>query len=271
MRTKGSLPHSGDVTRDGIVKALVADLKPRRYVKAFWEGGAAAFGRLDEWSDLDLYILVSAGKVEETFGVVEESLRRLSPISQTYVVRVGFEGVAQKFYRLKWASEFAVVDLAILTASSPEKFLTSEVHGKNIFYFNKRGVVKVPRLDPHAMQKKIEVRRDVLSGRLAMFGNYVEKEIHRGNSLEALENYRTVVLGTLVEALRMRYNPVHYDFKLRYVHRELPPGVLKKLENLAYVQDVPDLARKNQEARSWCEETLADLGRTPANRGGSRR
>jgi predicted nucleotidyltransferase len=252
------------------VKALLADLKPRRYVQAFWEGGAAAFGRLDEWSDLDLYILVSDGKVEETFGVVEESLRRLSPISQTYVVRVGFEGVAQKFYRLKRASEFAVVDLAILTASSPEKFLTSEVHGKNIFYF-KRGVVKVPRLDLHAMQKKIEVRRDLLSGRLAMFGNYVEKEIHRGNSLEALENYRTIVFGTLVEALRMRYNPVHYDFRLRYIHRELPPSVLQKLESLAYVKDVPDLAKKNQEARSWCEEILADLVRAPAKGGSSRR
>jgi hypothetical protein len=265
------LPRSVDVTRDDIVEALVADLKPRRYVQAFWEGGAAAFGRLDEWSDLDLYVLVSDGRVEETFGVVEESLRRLSPISQTYVVRAGFEGVAQKFFRLKRASEFAVVDLAILTASSPEKFLTSEIHGKNIFYFNKRAAVKVPRLYLHAMQKKMEVRRDLLSGRLAMFGNYVEKEIHRGNSLEALEDYRTIVFGTLVEALRMKYNPVHYDFRLRYVHRELPPSVLKKLESLAYVQDVPDLARKNQEARSWCEETLADLGRTPAKGGNSRR
>ena len=257
------MPGHTVTTRDAMVEALTAALKTKGYVKALWEGGAAAFGRLDEWSDLDLYILVDDGRIEETFGVVERCLKALSPISQTYVVKAGFEGVAQKFYRLKRAGEFAVVDLAILTSSSPEKFLTPEVHGKNIFYFNKRRAVRPPPLDERALRRRVRERREALSERLSMFGNYVEKELHRGNSLEALEDYRAVVFSTLVEALRMKHNPVHYDFRMRYVHRELPPEVLSRLERLAYVRDVPDLARKYREARRWCEESLAELGRSP--------
>jgi len=51
------------VTREDIIKTLASSLSPLDYVHAFWEGGAPAFGRLDEWSDLDLYVVVDDEKV----------------------------------------------------------------------------------------------------------------------------------------------------------------------------------------------------------------
>ena len=46
------------VTREVIVETLACSLEPLNFVYAFWEGGAAAFNRVDEWSDIDLFIVV---------------------------------------------------------------------------------------------------------------------------------------------------------------------------------------------------------------------
>jgi hypothetical protein len=127
-----------------IIGELVAQLKPMKSVRAFWEGGAIAFQRLDRWSDLDLYLLVKRGSEGRAFLRVERALRGLSPISGVYEVTAGFGGVKQKFYRLTRANEFAVIDLAVLTEDSQEKFLTPEIHGRNVFYFNKDGLEPPP-------------------------------------------------------------------------------------------------------------------------------
>jgi len=46
---------SPSVTRSSILSALRAALEPLPFVHAMWEGGAAAFGRVDEWSDGDFH------------------------------------------------------------------------------------------------------------------------------------------------------------------------------------------------------------------------
>jgi len=88
------------LTRDIILQTLIDALEPRDYVHAFWEGGAAAFERLDEWSDIDLYLVVDDEKTDETFLAVEEALRSLSPIEQKYeVLHPPSLGLSQAFYK----------------------------------------------------------------------------------------------------------------------------------------------------------------------------
>lgn len=243
------------------MQALVRSLRPKRHVLALWEGGSASFDRVDRWSDLDLYVLVEGAKVLQTFQEIERALRAISPISETYVVQLGFEGVSQKFYKLRDAGEFAIVDLAVLTPESREMFLAPEVHGKNVFHFNKSGAAKVRHLDRSAQAKKRRDRALRLKTRFAIFNNYVTKEIGRGHQLEALEDYRAITLSTLIEALRIRYTPVHFDFRAHYVDSELPPGVVKRLRRLSYVTDVSELREKYAEATDWCREVLNAVAR----------
>ena len=133
------------VSRDLIVQALTEALEPLSYVHAFWEAGAAAFSRIDEWSDIDLYIVVDDDTVPTTFQVVEQALTRLSPIQLTHEVTwPPASGISQKFYRLDKTSEFLLVDLAVLTVSAPDKFLVREVHGEAVFLFNKATRSKSP-------------------------------------------------------------------------------------------------------------------------------
>ena len=71
------------LTRAVIVKSFVETLKPLDYVHAFYEGGAIAFNRVDEWSDLDFCLVVDDEKVNETFAAVEKILSSLSPINRS--------------------------------------------------------------------------------------------------------------------------------------------------------------------------------------------
>ena len=41
--------------------ALRTALEPLPGALALWQGGSAAFGRADAWSDLDLYVLAEEG------------------------------------------------------------------------------------------------------------------------------------------------------------------------------------------------------------------
>ena len=94
--------------------------------------------------------------------------------------------------------------------------------------------------------------------RFRMFSNFVEKEIRRGNSLEALEYYRTIVIPSLIQALRIKHSPMHYDFRMRYVHYDLPKDVVKRLETLCFIRDMKDLEGKNPKAIQWFNELVAN-------------
>jgi hypothetical protein len=255
------------LTRDIIIQTLVNALEPLGYVNAFWEGGAAALDRIDEWSDIDLYLVVDDKKVDEAFLVVENALKLLSPIKQKYdVAHPPESGLFQAFYRLKGASEYLVIDLAVLTLSSPDKFLEPEIHGNAVFYFNKSDKVKVPLLDTKIMIGKLLKRLERLRARFDMFNNFVQKEINRGNYLEAIDFYRVLTLGSLVEALRMRYNPLHYNFGIRYVHYEIPLEEIEKLKHLFFVKDEKDLQEKYHEGTKWFHKIMSEINRKEIER-----
>jgi hypothetical protein len=250
------------LTRDIMIQTLVNALEPLDYVHAFWEGGAAALNRIDEWSDIDLYLVVDDKKVDETFLAVEKALKSLSPIKQKYEVPHPPEsGLFQAFYRMEGASEYLVIDLAVLTLSSPDKFLEPEIHGDAVFFFNKSGKVKVPPLDKNAMIGKLLKRLERLRTRFDVFNSFVQKEINRGNYLEAMDFYRVLTLGSLVGALRMKYSPLHHDFGTHHIHYEIPSEEIRKLKHLFFVKDEKDLQEKYLEGAKWFREIMSEINR----------
>ena len=214
------------LNRSVIIQTLVDVLKPIEYVRAFWEGGAVAFNRVDEWSDIDLYLVVDDEKVDETFLAVEKALKPLSPIRQKHTVSHPQPGLFQAFYKLEDASEFLLIDLAVLTLSSPDKFLEPEIHGDAVFYFNKSNEITIPALDKKAMTAKLLKRLERLRANFDMFNSFIQKEINRGNHLQAIDLYHILTLSALVTALRIKHNYVHHDFKMRYIHYELPSTII---------------------------------------------
>ena len=243
------------LTRDIIIQTLVNALRPLDYIHAFYEGGAIAFNRVDEWSDIDLYLVVDDKKVDEAFLAVEKTLKSLSPIKQKYAVpQLPWPGVSQAFYKLENASEYLIIDLAVLKLSSPEKF-----------YFNKSDKMTYSPFDKEIMVRKLHERLERLQTRFDMFNSFVQKEVNRGNYLEAIDLYYGLILSPLVEALRIKYNPIHHDFRMRYVHYELPSEITEKLEQFYFVLDKEDLQEKYHEAIKWFQEIISEFkkdGRT---------
>jgi hypothetical protein len=249
-----------EVTREKIIQTLIDALKPLDYVHAYYEGGAVAFNRVDEWSDIDAYVVVDDDKINETFAVVEKALESLSPIKLKYEVQqTPWEGLSQAFYKLENASEYLIIDLAVLKLSSPEKLLEPEIHNNAVFYFNKSNKVTIPRLNKDAFIKELKKILERRRARFELFNSFVQKEINRGNFLEAIDLYYSLTLASLVEALRIKYNPLHYNFKMRYIHYELPPEIIKKLENLYSINDKKDLQKKYDEATEWYKEAMAEI------------
>jgi hypothetical protein len=248
-----------ELTREDIINALVEALKPLDFVQAFYEGGAAAFKRIDEWSDIDIYLIVDDDKVGEALQTTEKALKMLSPITVKFdMVKGAWSDISQAFYRLEKAPEFLLVDLAVIKSTSEEKFLQPEIHGEVLFYFNKSSTIKAASLDKKAFTRKLCKRIDQLRARFDVFNIFVRKELNRGNVLEALELYHSITLATLIEILRIMHNPYHHDFKTRYIHYELPSETVENLKQLFFVESDGFLYEKYDRASLWIRELFDD-------------
>jgi hypothetical protein len=248
------------IGREEIIETLVRALEPLDYVYAIWEGGAIGFGRLDEWSDIDLYVDAQDERIQEVFPVVEQTLESLSPIELKYdVIATPSQGYLQVFYRLRDTTEFLLIDLAVIKHYTEEKFLEPEMHGQAFFYFNKNNAIKCPSLDKQKLVEDSKTRLERIKKRFETFRCFIRKEINRKNYIEALDLYRGLMLDSLVEVLRIKYKPVHHAFKTRYIHYHLPADIVSRLEDLYFVKNQRDLENKYHIAEQWFYQAVSEI------------
>jgi hypothetical protein len=238
---------------------LRAALERDDAVDAAWEGGSAAFDRDDAWSDVDAVAVVDGDAIEATFGRVERALDVLSPIVRRYHVPAT-AGYVQRFYRLRDAGEFLVVDLALIRRGDAVPFFEVELHGRARIWFDRRGIALERRLDRDADLAAARARVPVLADGFEMLQHVVTKERLRGHAIDALVFYQQLTFRPLVEALRLLHAPETRIFGPRYLRRDLPAPTCDRLERLLYVRDLDDLARRQDEARAWFGRCLERLG-----------
>jgi CheY-like chemotaxis protein len=248
------------LTKNEITLALSEALEPLDYTHALWEGGAAAFERVDEWSDLDLLLDVEDEHVNDALQAIEKTLQELSPIELKYEVpQPAWHGHAQVFYRLQNTSKYLLLDIAVIKNSNPNKFLQPELHGRAVVHFDKSDVVKAPPLDRKELAARLKDRLAALKVTFELFQILTLKELNRGNLIEALNFYHNFTLKPLVEVLRIPNEPTRHGFYTRYIYYDLPPETIRKLEQLFFVTDGDDLLAKRQEAEEWFYDTLDQI------------
>lgn len=85
--------------RTAIGDAVCSALIERAGVAALWEGGSAATGRLDEYSDIDVVIVAGLEAAPAIFDAVERALSGVDRIVHTWRVEPPpFRDTAQRFY-----------------------------------------------------------------------------------------------------------------------------------------------------------------------------
>lgn len=249
-----------EVTRKQVVNALVKAFEPLDYAYSFWEAGAASFDRVDEWSDIDLYLVVKDNHVEDAFKVTEEVLSELGGMSSMFrLPEPTWHGHSQAFYQLKNASPFLFLDYVVMKRSSKDKFLQFAIHERPKVYFDKANIVRDDPIDPDEFLKKIRTRLDMLKTTFTIFRMDTLKELNRGNYIEAFMYYMGGTYRPLLEVLRIKYTPLHFNFGTRYVHYELPQDIVRRLKRLIYVNSPEDLRRCHTEAGEWFFAVLESI------------
>jgi len=124
-------------------KKIVAELKDQyknnNNILAAWEGGSAATGYLDEYSDLDLALITTDDTVENIFNLTEQFLENNYGISNKFrMPEPNWHGHSQCFYKLKQAPEFFYVDMLIEKESAENRFTETDRHGNSVIWFDKK-------------------------------------------------------------------------------------------------------------------------------------
>ncbi|MDD2889969.1 MAG: hypothetical protein PHE49_04930 [bacterium] len=247
--------------RKTIVKAIVDTLQPLDFVQALWEGGAAAFNRVDKWSDIDIMVAANDDAVNKVFQHTEKTLKKLSYIEILCEMPLASSGgFHQRFYKLKDTDKFLLIDFAIAKLSKPDKFLQKEIHGNALVHFDKNNIIKCKPIRTEDFKKQIKAQFDNLKIKFELFHDvFFLKEINRKNYIEALDFYMNFMISYLVIVLRIKYSPFHYTFRSKYIYYDLPKNISKKLEKLYFIKDVSDLKVKHKIVKKWFYSVLKDL------------
>ncbi len=240
------------LTREAIIDAIQAALEAEPDILALWEAGSAAFDRVDPYSDIDLMVLAADGRERAALATLEAAIGRLAPIQDQFELPPPtWHGHLQKFIRLENTSEFLIIDVVIMAASRSNRFLYAGRHGEARFLFDRANVAASLEPDEAAKGEPEDVHRrlDALSGQMRLLGNFVRKELLRGRPLDALAFYQGLMLRPLIELLRIRHDPRRRDFGGRYLHSDLPPAVVERVQRLSFVSSAADLEEKERSAR----------------------
>ena len=243
--------------REEIFNEIINELRSYPQINLLAEGGAKAFRRYDELSDLDLMVDVEDGKAEETVKQFESFLEKLAGIAAVYAAAEN-KDFQHKFYKLKNADRFAIIDLFIVERSNPVKELEQQIHGDFVIHYDRYGYMKDQVFDKDAFQKKVDAFGKKSKNVFEFFLFQAEKEILRGRYIDALAYYFDLMLKPLIRLLRIKYNPIHYNFELRYLNDELPAGIVKEIEKLLSIKDPEDLKVKYKMAIELYKKEIAN-------------
>jgi len=239
--------------KDSIVMAdaLRSFLEPRTDVLAAWEGGSAATGYLDEYSDLDLAIVCTDDAVETVIACVDDFLERTYGIEKRFrVPEPAWHGFSQCYYRLRNTPEYYFLDISFIKKSNPEKFTACDRHGRSVIWFEKMPIVD----GSPTPEAQVTVRGSRLYRRCVtmdfIFIAEVQKAIARKRFSEAFPAYYNFIARFLAVMLNLKHRPRKVDFGLRYSYRDYPPEDAAWINDLFKVASLAELSRKWDAARS---------------------
>ncbi len=95
--------------RDELIRIIADTARSEPQILGLWEGGSAAFGRLDALSDADLHVVAAAGQVECAIAAMRRALSDRWSIAREY--QRAYEGKAEFFWQLDGAPPLNFVDM----------------------------------------------------------------------------------------------------------------------------------------------------------------
>ncbi len=243
-----------------IVHELKELFKGKENILAVWEGGSAATGYLDEYSDLDLALITTDDTIEDTFKLTEQFLGKNYGISNKFrMPEPNWHGHSQCFYKLTESPKFFYVDMLIEKESAKNRFTESDRHGKSVIWFDSKNLIDPTPTPQEEIETKCKRHYNLMSTLLPFMEMDVSKQIKRGNSIDAISIYGGL-LNRMAALLNIKYRPHKFDFGLRYYYRDLPSEEVAFVEGIAFVKDLNDLKKKLPAAIKRYKDLIEELG-----------
>lgn len=240
--------------RERVATVVCDALRSLPNVLAGWEGGSAAFGALDEYSDLDLNVLVSDGAaIPDLYAATERALESVSPITLVHDEPPG------RYYKFRDGGSYFFLDLCFLPEAEVGQWLSAERHGAVRKLFDNGSWLEISGSDARPWEERRIARLNEMKDWFPASQSFVWKTVHRGQPAEALAAYWGYTLRPLVELLRMKYCPERWDFGMRYLGRDLPRDVYDRLRDAMYVPDFNALSQRLTESDRWGRDLIAEL------------
>lgn len=244
-----------------VMKREILDLfEDESWVLAIWEGGSAATGYLDEYSDLDLAMVVEDGSVESAFDLFEDYLQEVYGIlHRLRLPEPAWHGHSQCFYFIGGCPHLFYIDFLVEKLSSEERLLEIDRHGHARVWLDRGGIISPCTSD----EKDLTARRDrfleMIRASFPLVVTEIRKQIARGRPIDAASQYHRFVTARLAGLLNIVHRPAQFDFGIRYAERAYPPDVNRRLEELLYIGEFGDLQPALEHAVAWAEELLEEL------------
>jgi hypothetical protein len=247
------------MTRDKIIKYLADKLKNNSFVFAFWLEGADAHNRVDEYSDIDMWIDVEDTHESEIFSEIEVILSELGKIDFAHEINHPHPKIRQKFFHLEGMSEFLIIDICLQSHSRVFWYTEGFQDEKAKIIFDKTNVVKYKAINQQEFDEKISTRIKELKKIFLFFQAWVKKYVNRENFLEALGSYHEKILQPLVEILRIKHQSTKNDFYLKDISKDIPKKLLSDLEDLYKITSIEDIKTKSQKAKELFFSTIKEI------------
>ena len=197
-------------------------------LRAIWIGGSAATGGYDDWSDLDVEVLCSPG---ESVRVHEAMLAAATfPVVSTWRLPPGtWPDGRQSFLTLHrdpgaLAEPTRIVDLHVHDDTPEARRVDARRHGRVLVVHDPDGIVEQADDDERDLVRRRVLELDQIVQRRDAAGWLVARADARSQPAEAAALYLRFGLMPLVTLLRNEVCPWRFDYGLRYLDTDLPPG-----------------------------------------------
>ncbi len=247
------------IDRTDIIKAIEDGLKNNPAVFAFWLEGADSTGRVDAYSDIDVWLDVQDGEEAAVFDAIEKALSGLGNIDFSYQPEQSHPLIKQKELHLEGTPEYLVIDICIQSHSRDYEFVRG-IGDDPLVIFNRGGMLfrDADETDFYELfTDRLYHLRHTFTQQFRVLA-----KVERGDFLEAWSYYSKWTLQPLVELLRIKYAPGKYDHFFKHINRDLPGEVVLKLEELVRIDTIEDIRRGVAKAAEMFEANVEEVERS---------
>jgi hypothetical protein len=235
-------------------------------VLAVWVGGSAVTGGYDEWSDLDVELLVTPGAHEAAYQRMLAGLREDFEVDHVWEAPLDWWQDGRQCFVNHQArpglleEPTRIVDLHLASCSDAHRHVDVRRHGTPIVLHDPDGLVVLRHDDEAKLEAARAEALDQIRQRRATGEWLVNRALARGHLAEAVTMFLRFGLDPLVRVLRAEQCPWRHDFGLRYLDTDLPADVAARV--VALVPGAPggDLRAQSAACFAWLDDLLAGRG-----------